>query len=107
MSAGIGKNAATTTVKTEEVTGKKKKKRGPTSKSKKQVKSTKMKQTAIRAKKTKTIKKKKGIQLRTIRVSGAIDQDDLMPKKGDPGVKGESNNLLFNCRVHLFRDETH
>jgi hypothetical protein len=50
-------------------------------------KRTKMKKSAVKAPK-KVIKKKKGVQLRTIRLKGDIDQDDIVPRKGDPGVKG-------------------
>jgi hypothetical protein len=54
----------------------------------KKFKRTKMKKSAVRAPK-KVIKKKKGVQLRTIRLKGDIDQDDIVPRKGDPGVKGK------------------
>lgn len=86
LGTGLGrKKTESKTVKTEAVTKKTKTKRGK----KVQVKSTTMKQTVMHAQKSKMIKKKQGVQLRTIRINGQLDQDDIVPRKGDPGVKGK------------------
>jgi hypothetical protein len=56
---------------------------------KKNMKASKMKTTGIRPPKKKTIEKKKRVQLQSIRVNNGQTDDDIMPRKGEPGVNGE------------------
>jgi hypothetical protein len=53
------------------------------------MKASKMKTTGIRPPKKKTIEKKKRVQLQSIRVNNGQTDDDIMPRKGEPGVNGE------------------
>jgi hypothetical protein len=63
----------------------------------KKMKVSKMKSTGIRAPKKKGREKKKGVQLQTIRLNDV--DDDLVPKKGDPGVNGEFSITLLKYIV--------
>ena len=87
MGTGLGKATVRETVKTE-VTKKGAKNRKILGKSA-NMKTSKMKSTGVKLPKKKVVKKRRGVQLRTIRLSGDVDVDDLVPRKGDPGVKGE------------------
>lgn len=90
MATGIGKKKTVgKTVKTVPVISPKTKGRTVTTKKK----ITKMKSTGIRAPKKKTVTKKRGVQLRSIRIND--EQDDILPRKGDPGVNGEYHDAIF------------
>lgn len=71
----------------------------------KKVKTTKMKTSGVRVPKKKVIKKKRGVQLRTIRINGQLDQDDIVPRKGDPGVKGEFITAFISSSMSLCLDD--
>lgn len=87
MGTGLGKATVRETVKTE-VTKKGAKNRKILGRSA-NMKTSKMKSTGVKLPKKKAVKKKRGVQLRTIRLTGDVDVDDIVPRKGDPGVKGE------------------
>lgn len=87
MGTGLGKATVRETVKTE-VTKKGAKNRKILGRSP-NMKTSKMKSTGVKLPKKKVVKKKRGVQLRTIRLTGDVDVDDIVPRKGDPGVKGE------------------
>ena len=87
MGTGLGKATVRETVKTE-VTKKGAKNRNILGRSA-NMKTSKMKSTGVKLPKKKVVKKRRGVQLRTIRLSGDVDVDDIVPRKGDPGVKGE------------------
>lgn len=71
-------------------------------KTKRRMKSSKMKSTGIRIPKNKREKKKR-VQLQTIRVNDVYD--DLVPRKGDPGVHGEL--FLWHCFIYISSNNTH
>ena len=87
MGTGLGKKKGE--MKTVKIEAKKMKVSKRENLERKKVKKTKMKTSGVRVPKKKVIKKKRGVQLRTIRINGQLDQDDIVPRKGDPGVKGE------------------
>ena len=87
MGTGLGKKKGE--MKTVKIEAKKMKVSKRENLERKKVKKTKMKTSGVRVPKKKVIKKKGGVQLRTIRINGQLDQDDIVPRKGDPGVKGE------------------
>ncbi len=92
FATGLGRNKVTkkTVDAPAQANTVKKEKKLLTKKKKKKITNlTKMKKTAIRAPKKKKIKKKSRAQLRTIRINGQTDQDDIVPRKGEPGAKGK------------------
>lgn len=93
MGTGLGRKKGEMTMVKTETKKTKVSKRGITGI--KKVKTTNMKKSGRKAPKKKVIQKKKGVQLRTIRLNGQLDQDYMAPRKGDPGVKGKAGILFL------------